>query len=242
MPDTYTTFLQEPEPKDREQLLEAYVKQRLQSLDRAIGGYTSVSLAGLTGNVDLTPTQAKYRVIKLTGAPSGAVTLRIPATTGANADIIIVNACTGSTSTVTVKSTGANAGNSAGVALVTGEARHVRHDGESAYGLEGSPTPWTALTLAGTWVNFAGTTQVAQYRKVGDRVELRGTVKNGTIPGTLWTLPTDFRPPADIALPVVSNGAASGVVSVTASTGVVRIEAGSNVSVNLDSVRFSVIP
>jgi hypothetical protein len=124
-----TQFLQEPEPLDREQSIEAYIKLRLQSLDRAIGGYTSVSLQGLTGNVDLTPTQAKHRVIVLTGAPSGAVTLRIPHATGANADIIFVNACTGSNSTVTVKSTGANAG----VPVATGDTRHVRHDGESAY-------------------------------------------------------------------------------------------------------------
>ena len=133
MSDTYTTFLQEPEPKDREQSIEAYVKARLQSLDRAVAGYTSVSLQGLTGNVDLTPTQAKHRVVKLTGAPSGAVTLRIPYATGANADIIFVNACSGSNSAVTLKSMGANAGNSGGVAVASGDTRHVRHDGESAY-------------------------------------------------------------------------------------------------------------
>lgn len=128
-----TLFLQEPEPLDREQSVEAYIKLRLQSLDRAIAGYVSVSLQGLTGNVDLTPLQAKYRVVVLTGAPSGAVTLRIPHATGANADILFVNACTGATSTVTLKSTGANAGNSSGVPVATGDTRHVRHDGESAY-------------------------------------------------------------------------------------------------------------
>lgn len=133
MPDTYTTFLQEPEPKDREQSIEAYVKARLQSLDRAVAGYTSVSLQGLSGNVDLTPTQAKHRRIKLTGAPSGAVTVRVPYATGSNADIIFTNACTGSNSAATLKSMGANTGNSAGVSLASGEARYVYHDGESVY-------------------------------------------------------------------------------------------------------------
>jgi hypothetical protein len=131
--DTYTTFLQEPEPKDREQSIESYLKSRLQSLDRAVAGYTSVSLQSLTGNVDLTPTQAKHRVVKLTGAPSGAVTVRIPYATGANADVIFVNTCTGANSTVTLKSTGANAGNGAGVAAAADATRHVRHDGESVY-------------------------------------------------------------------------------------------------------------
>jgi hypothetical protein len=140
-----TQFLQEPEPLDREQNLEGFLKLRLQSLDRAVAGYVSVSLQGLTGNVDLSPPQAKYRVVKLTGAPSGAVSVRIPATTGANADIIFVNTCTGSSSTVTLKSTGANAGNSSGVSLATGKTRHVRHDGESVYPVapEQATTPST---------------------------------------------------------------------------------------------------
>lgn len=128
-----TTFLQEPEPEDREQFLELYFKDRLQSLDRVTAGYTDVSLTGLTGNVDLSPTQAKHRRIRLTGAPAGAVTLRIPHATGANCDIILVNACSGSFSTVTVKSTGANAGNASGVSLTTARTRIVAHDGESVY-------------------------------------------------------------------------------------------------------------
>ncbi len=141
-----TQFLQEPEPLDREQSVENYLKLRLQSLDRAIAGYTSVSLQGLTGNVDLSPLQAKYPVVKLTGVPSGAVSLRIPYATGANADIIFVNTCTGSNSTVTLKSMSANAGNSFGVSLATGKTRHVRHDGESVYPVAPEQTTSPALT------------------------------------------------------------------------------------------------
>lgn len=160
MPDTYTTFLQEPEPKDREQSIEAYVKARLQSLDRAVAGYTSVSLQGLSGNVDLTPTQAKHRRVKLTGTPSGAVTVRVPYATGANADIIFTNACTGSNSTVTLKNMGANAGNSVGVSLATGKTRHVYQDGESVYPAAGEQTTSPALgsSLVAFWKldEFAG--------------------------------------------------------------------------------------
>lgn len=128
-----TQFLQEPEPLDREQNLELYLKLRQQSFDRAVAGYTSVSLTGLSGNVDLTPTQAKHRTIRLTGTPTGAVTVRIPATAGANADIVFSNVCTGSFAGVTLKSTGANSGNPSGVTLSTGFTRTVQHDGESAY-------------------------------------------------------------------------------------------------------------
>jgi len=202
-----TTFLQEPEPLDREQSIELYVKARLQSLDRAVGGYTSVSLQGLTGTVDLTPTQAKHRRIKLTGAPSGAVTLRIPHATGAVADPTFVNACTGSNSTVTVKSTGANVGNSSGVPLVAGETRHVSHDGESAYGLGGGPTAWAGVTFQNSWTNYGSSYQNAQYRKLGDVVQARGAVKSGTVGTVIFTLPAGFRPPAKTVFPADLNGA-----------------------------------
>jgi hypothetical protein len=128
-----TQFLVEPEPLDREQSLEAYIKQRLQSLDRAVGGYTSVSLTGLSGNVDLSPAQAKHRTIRLTGTPAAAVTVRIPAALGSNADIVFSNVCAGSSAGVTIKSTGANTGNPSGVSLATGFTRTAQHDGESAY-------------------------------------------------------------------------------------------------------------
>jgi hypothetical protein len=133
MSDTFTVFLKETEPKDREQSIESYLKARLQSLDRAVAGYTSKSLHGLSGNIDLSPTEAKHRRIILTGNPSAAVTVRIPHSTGANCDTVFVNACGGSFSGVLFKSTGANAGNPGGVPLATGSTRIVAHNGESAY-------------------------------------------------------------------------------------------------------------
>lgn len=61
-------------------------------------------------------------------------------------------------------------------------------------------TAWTAPTLLNSWVNFGTTFQVAGYRKVGDVVALRGMIKNGTVAGltVLFTLPSGFRPPADL--------------------------------------------
>lgn len=55
---------------------------------------------------------------------------------------------------------------------------------------------WQAPTLGSSWVNFAGGYQNAAYRKIGNRVFIRGMVKNGTITdGTvLFTLPIGYRP------------------------------------------------
>lgn len=57
-------------------------------------------------------------------------------------------------------------------------------------------TSWSAPTFTNSWVNFGGVYQVAQYRKVGDMVQLRGTIKTGTSGTSAFTLPTGYRPPA----------------------------------------------
>jgi hypothetical protein len=63
-----------------------------------------------------------------------------------------------------------------------------------------TPTLWVAPTLLNSWVNYGLTYQVAQYRKVGDMVQIRGTIKSGTPPSIVFNLPAGFRPPADIQL------------------------------------------
>jgi hypothetical protein len=210
MADTLTTFLKETEPKDREQSIESYLKTRLQNLDRAIGGYNDpgISLSGLSGNVDLTPTQAKYRVVVLKDNPSAAVMLRIPHLTGALADIVFVNNCGGSFSTVTIKSTGANAGNAAGVPILAGYTRHVRHNGESAYPItpNSSPSGYVSLSalawinaspLLNSWANSGGIYRPASY-SIGAEglVRVRGLVAAGTLNNVaaIFTLPTGYRP------------------------------------------------
>lgn len=140
-----TTFTGMEKAEERDRLLEALFNDRLIDLDRMTGGYTEVSLAGLSGNVPLSPTQATYPVIRLTGNPAAAVTLQIPATTGALAVIHFVNAAGGSSSSVTIKSSGANAGNAGGVTLDTGMSQSVRHDGESAYATTAPVAPATGV-------------------------------------------------------------------------------------------------
>lgn len=93
-----------------------------------------------------------------------------------------------------------------------------------------TPTLWTTMALVGSWGNFGGTCQVAQYRKIGDRVFLRGCIKGGAIGTAFFTMPAGFRPPGsvgDLAFAVVSNQL-FGVLSVISTSGALIPSAGSN--------------
>jgi hypothetical protein len=67
-------------------------------------------------------------------------------------------------------------------------------------------TAWTAVTFQNGWVNFGSGYAEAKYRKVGDRVEVRGAVKTGTVGTAVFTLPAGFRPPAKIIYTADGNG------------------------------------
>lgn len=108
-------------------------------------------------------------------------------------------------------------------------------------GLEG--TAWTAPTLLNSWVNFGGSSQVAQYRKIGDRVEIRGGVKSGTT-NPIFNLPVGFRPPASVAYlcPASVAGTALAYVYVTATGDVTPSgygTGGTNGYVDLAPISFS---
>lgn len=90
------------------------------------------------------------------------------------------------------------------------------------------PTAWTGVTFTNSWVNFGSTFQNCQYRKVGDEVQLRGTMKTGTVNTAAFTLPAGFRPPADVSFAQSSN-ALFGLLIIS-SAGVVTPAIGSNVS------------
>ena len=57
-------------------------------------------------------------------------------------------------------------------------------------------TGWQTLTLNTQWNNLGGNYMIAQYRKIGNHVFLRGLVKNDTSNTsiTIATLPEGFRP------------------------------------------------
>lgn len=100
-------------------------------------------------------------------------------------------------------------------------------------------TAWVAPTLGNAWVNFGGAYQVAQYRKVGDEVELRGVIKGGTMNVAAFTLPAGFRPPALNQFATVSGGV-YGYITVDP-TGNVNPAVGTNASFDLAPVRFSTV-
>lgn len=60
---------------------------------------------------------------------------------------------------------------------------------------DGIGTDWTALSLNTGWVNFGGSYQTAEYKKVGDLVFLRGLIARTSGTATLiGTLPSGYRP------------------------------------------------
>jgi len=95
---------------------------------------------------------------------------------------------------------------------------------------------WTNPTLSGTWVAFGGTYSTAAYRKdANGRVYLRGVVKSGANPSTIFTLPTGYRPTVKLSfVPLNTN---VGQIDVD-TTGVVTFAAGSTTYVGLDGISF----
>lgn len=92
---------------------------------------------------------------------------------------------------------------------------------------------WIAPTLINSWVNFGGTTPPAGYRKVNGHIEMRGAIKNGTIPAAAFVLPVGFRPRHYIWVAEASNSA-FGFMTVSGN-GSVNISAGNNAWFTLTS-------
>lgn len=61
-------------------------------------------------------------------------------------------------------------------------------------------TAWTAMTLINGFTNQNAGYNVAQYRKRGDMVEVRGTLTGGSYSTNFFQLPTGYRPPASIQI------------------------------------------
>lgn len=97
-----------------------------------------------------------------------------------------------------------------------------------------NPTAWTAVTFQNGWSNFGGGYQAAQYRKIGDVVQVRGLIKSGTVGSAAFTLPAGFRPVLDESRAVISNGV-FGALYINAA-GIVTPFVGSNVSFQVDAI------
>ena len=100
---------------------------------------------------------------------------------------------------------------------------------------------WLTMTLLSGWIpNQSGV--VAQYRKVGDRVYLRGDIKSGSSPGAIWNVPAGYRPPAGRHCAwAVNAGNALGILSLDASANVLQISNGSNAYLYLDPCSWSTV-
>lgn len=88
--------------------------------------------------------------------------------------------------------------------------------------LPGGPVPWTWVTYQNGYASVAGY-QPAAYRKIGDRVELRG-IANGAYTATvvMFTLPVGFRPTTREVFSYTQDAASYGRFDVRADGTVTR--------------------
>lgn len=91
------------------------------------------------------------------------------------------------------------------------------------------PEPWHVVGATGepafqnSWVNFGGTYPVAAYRKdPNGMVEIKGTVKSGTISNAIFTLPAGYRPLEERYYPVSTGSNATGANQVFGAVDIVN--------------------
>jgi hypothetical protein len=105
------------------------------------------------------------------------------------------------------------------------------------------PAPWIPVaTFQNGWTNYGSGWYVAQYRKVGDEVQLRGLIKGGTNATVGFYLPPGFRPVSSaqhFATPSVDTLA---VIRVAVDGGVQMGNPSQSGWLDLSGVRFSVTP
>jgi len=98
---------------------------------------------------------------------------------------------------------------------------------------------WTTPTLLNGWLQYGSGWQTLQYRKIGDIVYIRGLIKSGTVPSTIFTLPTGFRPLAINQFVCMGNVSAVAYFNVY-TDGVVSAVQGNNAGFNVNC-DFSII-
>jgi hypothetical protein len=117
---------------------------------------------------------------------------------------------------------------------------------KSGGGFEIRQEPVTSATLVNSWTNVGGNSANAGFfRDQFGIVHLVGAITGGTVgypSGGAFTLPTGYRPPKNIVLPLAtgpftSPGRSLGTIVID-TAGVVYIETGNNTFVSLDSVSF----
>jgi archaellum component FlaF (FlaF/FlaG flagellin family) len=98
---------------------------------------------------------------------------------------------------------------------------------------------WRNATFLGSWTNFGSGFHNAQFRRMGDVVELRGLVRGGAQGSTIFNLPVGFRPLSRVLVPTVTSPDAIGRIDIDAGGNVIAVKSDPN-WLGLDSVRFSI--
>ena len=107
--------------------------------------------------------------------------------------------------------------------------------------IEVETTPkWVAVTHENSWVDYGSGYQGAEYWKDNNGfVHVRGFVKTGTPPSTVFTLPTGFRPKNKEVFAVIAYGTV-GQVDVD-TDGTVDVIAGSSTYTSLSGITFAAV-
>lgn len=94
---------------------------------------------------------------------------------------------------------------------------------------------WTAPTLTNSWVNYGAPYENVKYRRnrMG-QVEIKGTVKSGTMSSPIFTLPTGYRPLGE-KLYVTASFGTTATVHIDTNGGVLATS-GDNQLINLDII------
>lgn len=120
-------------------------------------------------------------------------------------------------------------------ASTAGSAAYLGSNAEISARATDQANAWQTPTLGSSWVNYGAPYQAASYRRVGDRVELRGVIKSGTLGAAAFTLPTGYRPPADHLFAQVCAGGSDQFGSLyVSSAGVVQPNSGANAWFSID--------
>jgi hypothetical protein len=70
-------------------------------------------------------------------------------------------------------------------------------------------TNWITPSLINGWVDYGGGFSPPQYRRINNTVHIQGLVKDGTIYGSIFTLPDGFRPPRRLIFNTMANSASA---------------------------------
>lgn len=98
---------------------------------------------------------------------------------------------------------------------------------------------WISPTLLNSWVNYgAGNYEAGYWKDSQGWVHLRGTIKSGVVPSTVFVLPAGYRPLNTIHLPASAGGGTIFTLSVMA-TGDINVPPNtSSAYVDLASICF----